>query len=82
MRHRKQFHQARVRSTWLGEFERQLIAARPELSGRIDWDSAIFLFNQGVDPAEAARRCAITMRPQSPRFPTEPMRVARADGDR
>jgi hypothetical protein len=38
----------RDRINWLSAFESHAIAAKPELAGRIDWDSAIFFFKRAA----------------------------------
>ena len=46
------------RVKWLAAFETLVIAADPAMSGRIDWDTAIHLFNTGLTPEQAALRAA------------------------
>lgn len=46
----------RVKRRWLAAFERQVIEACPQQAGRIDWDTAIFMFNRGDRSDEAAER--------------------------
>jgi hypothetical protein len=43
-----------ARQTWMADFEANVVAALPTLAGRIDWDTATFLFDQGLDPQTAA----------------------------
>ena len=42
------------REKWLRETEDNATRMKPELAGRIDWDTAIHLYNQGLGPVEAA----------------------------
>ena len=44
------------RIKWLAAFENLVVAADPTMSGRIDWDTAIHLFNTGLTPEQAAPR--------------------------
>jgi len=44
-----------VKAEWLREVEMLTVRMKPALAGRMDWDTAIFLFNQGtVSTGEAA----------------------------
>lgn len=42
------------REFWLAQVERLATEKNPELRGRIDWDTAIYLCNQGESMAAAA----------------------------
>lgn len=42
------------RSKWMEEFNRVVTTLKPEYSGRIDWNSAIHLYNIGTDATTAA----------------------------
>jgi len=53
--------QAWRRMEWMRAFEETLTAIDPHTSGRIDWDTATFLFNSGARAIEAAHRYAQTM---------------------
>jgi hypothetical protein len=44
------------RQEWMAEFERIVIAAKPELAGRLDWNTAIFFFNSNLTAEDAATR--------------------------
>lgn len=44
------------KAKWMKEYERLVIAARPELAGKIDWNTATFLFNQGLSVQDAASK--------------------------
>lgn len=46
----------RIRQRWLWSVEDMVKKACPELAGRMDWDTAIYLFNTGVRNIEAAER--------------------------
>jgi len=50
MRQRRNFR----REKWLAQVEDNAVRMKPELAGRIDWDTAIYLFNQNLGPVEAA----------------------------
>lgn len=39
---------------WNSKLNAILVKARPELSGRVDWDTAAHLFHTGCAPSEAA----------------------------
>lgn len=41
---------------WMATVETHIARISPAHAGRIDWDTATFLFNQEVNPAEAASR--------------------------
>lgn len=51
---------SKVRETWMREFESAVLAARPELSGRLNWDSAAFFYNSGISAIQAAARYLMT----------------------
>lgn len=53
-RTRKQ--EARARADWLQWVERLVVTTKPELAGRMDWDTAIYLWNSGADTETAAER--------------------------
>lgn len=44
------------REIWMQEYERILIEKRPILSGKIDWDTAVYLYNKGITAENAALR--------------------------
>jgi len=46
----------RKRANWMLAFEGNLVRLRPELVGRVDWDTAAYLYNSGVSPEVAAER--------------------------
>ena len=49
------------RQTWMAEAERLVIEQRPDLRGRVDWDSLRHCFNIGDTPDQAADRLARNM---------------------
>jgi len=46
------------RPTWMAAYERAVVAACPELAGRVDWDTAVYLYDRGLTADEAATRTA------------------------
>jgi len=46
----------RKREQWLDEYRAQLVAIFPDLAGRVDWDTAIYLYNQSLTVAQAIER--------------------------
>ncbi len=44
------------RANWLALYERKLVEARPELQGKIDWPTAIYLYNQNLTAGDAVAR--------------------------
>lgn len=42
------------RQSWCAEVERLCEASEPGMKGRMDWDTALHLFNTGLGPVEAA----------------------------
>ena len=42
------------REQWMAQFEEALNQMSPQFTGRINWDAAAFLFNQGNSPGLAA----------------------------
>lgn len=44
------------RAQWMADYERRVNAAMPETVGRIDWDTASYLFNLGIASDTAAAR--------------------------
>ena len=42
------------KAIWMRRFEAAVLAVRPELSGRLDWDSATYYHSTGINPIEAA----------------------------
>lgn len=53
--------QAWRRAEWMRAFEETLTDIAPHTRGKIDWDTATFLFNSGAKAIEAAHRYAQTM---------------------
>ncbi len=47
---------AEKRTRWLLDYERLMVFRKPELAGKIDWDTAEFLFNQGILPDQACEK--------------------------
>lgn len=41
---------------WMRTFEELVTSERPEMSGRIDWDTASHYYNEGLSEAKAAQR--------------------------
>lgn len=46
----------RIRERWLRSVEQLVTTECPELAGRMDWDTAVHLFNTGVRNIEAAEK--------------------------
>lgn len=46
------------RPQWMAEYERELVKLKPELRGKVDWDTATFFFVKGYDPKRAAQEYA------------------------
>jgi len=46
------------RQHWLVAYEMELVRQVPALAGKVDWDSAIYFFNQGMAARDAADRMA------------------------
>jgi len=44
------------RANWLALYESKLNEARPETIGKIDWDTAIYLYNQNLTAGNAVAR--------------------------
>ena len=44
---------------WLAQFSDLLTARKPELSGRIEWPSALYYFHAGATPADAVESYCI-----------------------
>jgi hypothetical protein len=44
------------KSAWLSAFERHVLAAKPEMAGKIDWDTATYLYNQRYTAGDAANK--------------------------
>lgn len=44
------------RAEWMGKYEEWLVDAVPAERGRVDWDTAAFLYNEGYSPQAAALR--------------------------
>ena len=47
-------YKERLRASWMGLFEQAVISKRPDLAGKIDWDTATFMFNRGDYASDAA----------------------------
>jgi hypothetical protein len=47
---------ADIRAAWLRTYETLVTAEMPELAGRMDWDTAIYLYGTGISPETAAAR--------------------------
>jgi hypothetical protein len=43
-----------IKQKWMAEFEKECSKRDDYKAGRINWDTATYLFNQGKSPAEAA----------------------------
>ena len=41
------------RAAWMAEVEAQVVSLNPALAGRLDWDTATYLFNEGRTVAQA-----------------------------
>lgn len=46
------------RAKWMAAMEKSLLAKAPTMAGKIDWDTAVYLFNTGITPEDAAERMA------------------------
>jgi hypothetical protein len=46
------------RPQWMAEYEKELVRLKPELRGKVDWDTAAYFFLSGVPPKEAAQKHA------------------------
>jgi len=44
---------AQRQADWLAQFADALLSRRPQLAGRVDWDSAKHYYFSGVSPAAA-----------------------------
>lgn len=53
---RRAFGPAERRATWMKDFESLVVQWRPACRGRIDWDTAAFLFNTGNTTVAAATK--------------------------
>lgn len=42
------------RSNWMKAFNDAVVQGNPSLAGKINWDTATFMFNRGDDPKMAA----------------------------
>jgi hypothetical protein len=47
---------AQREANWKARFSDAVVTLEPKYSGRIEWDSATFFYNQGMEPQEAAKR--------------------------
>ena len=43
----------RRRAAWMQEYERALVSSFPELRGNVDWDTATYLFLEGLSALAA-----------------------------
>lgn len=46
-------HRRTQRAAWMAEVEAEVVSLNPALAGRLDWDTATFLFNEGRTVAQA-----------------------------
>jgi len=44
------------RQLWLTFAQREILAARPDLSGKLDWDTLLHLYYSGMTAEDAAKR--------------------------
>lgn len=51
----------KVRAAWMAEFQRRVVAAKPELAGRIDWNAATYYYNGGYTVDVAAAKFLATL---------------------
>jgi hypothetical protein len=56
---------ARRRQEWMATYQTQLTTARPQLTGKVDWDTATYLFNQGMTAQAAAEKMAASTADES-----------------
>ena len=48
---------AQKQQFWMAQFEKSVLAIKPELAGKIDWtDGPYYFFLTGLSPEEAAHR--------------------------
>jgi hypothetical protein len=52
----KQTHKAAKRAGWMATVEAMIITERPDLAGKIDWDTLAYLYNTGINEALAASK--------------------------
>jgi hypothetical protein len=57
---RKNFHygqtKAQRQADWMSRFSDHVVTLNGKLSGKIDWHTAQFFYDQGRDPIEAAQQ--------------------------
>ena len=46
------------RARWMRDLQDALLRARPDLAGKIDWDTASYLYTTGACAADAAQKMA------------------------
>lgn len=49
-------YKEKVKSKWFAAFEDAVVAIDSKYQGKIDWDGALYLFNQGISPEDAATK--------------------------
>lgn len=52
-KHARATHQ---REAYMAQFEALVTASKPELAGRIDWNTATYFYNNGIALQDAATR--------------------------
>jgi len=57
------------REQWMQQFESALVQWDASFAGRIDWDAALFHFNNGESPGLAASRFLQSEAPTGPKWP-------------
>lgn len=51
-------NKAAKRAQWMAAYEDELVKLKPELRGKVDWNTATHFFLQGMDPKAAAEKAA------------------------
>jgi hypothetical protein len=54
MKTNKQNRKDRIRAEWMSQFEDAVTKGAPELTGKVDWDSATYFFLSGKSASESA----------------------------
>jgi hypothetical protein len=50
----------KTRSIWMISFENFVICLLPEQRGKVEWDSAVFFYNSGLTPLQAADKYVLS----------------------
>lgn len=49
---------AAKRAQWMAAYEQELVKLKPEMRGKVDWNTATHYFHQGFAPKTAAEKAA------------------------